>query len=63
MGRSPHSASRGVVRHSRGESCLGKMVRKRAARREPQGGEPCGRKAKGESVAGREEKEAGESET
>lgn len=39
------------------------MVRKRAARREPQGGEPCGRKAKGESVAGREEKEAGESET
>uniref|UniRef100_A0A452RRG2 p125 n=1 Tax=Ursus americanus TaxID=9643 RepID=A0A452RRG2_URSAM len=34
------------------------MVRKRAARREPQGGEPCGRKAKGESVAGREEKEA-----
>lgn len=56
------AAARGSVRHSRSESYTGWMARKRAAGRELRGRELRSQKAQGESTAGREEKEEGESE-
>lgn len=56
------AAARGLVRHAWGESCPGNMARKRAAGSGRRGREPRGQKAKGESAARREQKEAGESE-
>lgn len=58
MPRATWAAARGLVRHAWGESCPGNMARKRAAGSGRRGREPRGQKAKGESAARREQKEA-----